>query len=262
MNSAIKKTLCFITIFFVAAKIALVLAIFVYPKFIAPEPETQSVSARILIELTNQYRQEQGVPELAVNPRLAQAAVNKAGDMFARQYFNHTSPEGKIFSDWIREVEYHYFTVGENLAIDFSDNETLFQAWLNSPEHRKNIIKPQYREIGIAALPGNFNGRPTIVVVQLFGTRLFSMNDIMPASPSASRVAPTDNFAGQPASELNVWQTIFSLPVLQKFNAWTNYLLIIFIGLVLISYAPQPRISEINIKQPIITRYHAKIFKE
>jgi uncharacterized protein YkwD len=48
--------------------------------------------------------------------------------------------------------------------------------WLNSPPHRKNLLTPGWREIGlsavhVAAAPGVFEGRETTIVTADFGTR-------------------------------------------------------------------------------------------
>lgn len=129
-------------------------------------------SVKELIILTNQYRAANNLPLLQENVRLTQAALNKAEDMLSQGYFNHTSPAGKRFSTWIKEVNYQYFCVGENLAIDFPNANDAFNGWINSQTHLANIIRPEYREIGIASVSGFYAGRPTTIIVQLFGTRI------------------------------------------------------------------------------------------
>lgn len=129
-----------------------------------------------IIELTNSYRQSIGLNQLAINPRLTQAAVNKAKDILAGGYFNHSSPTGRKFSDWIKEVGYTYFYVGENLAIDFQNSQDTFEAWLKSETHRRNLEQKEFQETGVAAINGNYDGRKTTVIVQLFGTRALAEN--------------------------------------------------------------------------------------
>lgn len=136
-----------------------------------------SQMSEAIIKLTNIYRQEAGLKPLLINPRLTQAAINKANDIITNQYFSHTSPEGKRFSDWIKEVNYSYFYSGENLAIDFTSAEDAFSAWLKSDKHRQNIERSEFQEIGVASISGKFNGRQTTVIVQLFGSRVLGAND-------------------------------------------------------------------------------------
>jgi len=134
--------------------------------------------AQELINLTNQYRLDHGLNQLIPNPRLTQAAINKAHDILANNYFNHTSPSGKRFSAWIKEVGYPYLYAGENLAIDFTNTEELFNAWIKSDKHRENIERPNFQEIGIASLTGIFDKKKTNVVVQFFGTRNLTTSEL------------------------------------------------------------------------------------
>jgi hypothetical protein len=68
----------------------------------------------------------------------------------------------------VRDTGYKYSFVGENLAIDFDENEDVIDAWMASVSHRKNILNARYEEIGIAAVEGIFMGEKTIVVAQIF----------------------------------------------------------------------------------------------
>jgi len=107
---------------------------------------------------------------LAESAKLNQAAQLKAENMVANNYFNHTSPSGISPWYWFTKVGYNYKYAGENLAIGFFDSQEVYQAWLNSPEHRANIVNPNYTEVGTAVLSG-FGSNNTIVVVQEFGSQ-------------------------------------------------------------------------------------------
>ena len=122
-----------------------------------------------IIHLTNIERSNNELSSLRENDLLTRAAQNKAKDILASQEFEHNIG-AKKFSDWIRAVNYTYSYIGENLAIDFSDSGDVIDAWMKSPLHKKNILNPEFREIGVAAIEGEFKGHKTIVVVQLFGT--------------------------------------------------------------------------------------------
>ncbi len=154
----------------VAFKTFIGFSLFSYPT--ASAYNNSEVSANDLINLTNQYRVNRGLKPLTPNARLTQAALNHANDIISKDYFDHTSPDGKKFSDWIKEVNYNYFYVGENLAIDFDNDSRAFQAWVESPGHLANIEKPQYQEIGVATVRGKMKGRMTTIMVQMFGSRL------------------------------------------------------------------------------------------
>lgn len=136
-------------------------------------PQTElfaDISRSIIIELTNKDRRVAGLDDLEENMRLNEAAYLKAKDILALDYFNHYSPQGKSPWYWFEESGYNYWTAGENLGIGFLDSEEIYQAWYESPDHRYNLLNPDYKEIGIAVLEGNFKGNTTKVVVQLFGS--------------------------------------------------------------------------------------------
>jgi len=123
-----------------------------------------------LTDETNSQRAADNLSKLHMNPLLQAAAQEKANDMAANNYFAHTSPAGKTPWYWFASVGYNFIYAGENLAVNFSDSEDVTNAWMNSPEHRANILNANFTEIGMATAQGEFNGSPAIYVVELFGT--------------------------------------------------------------------------------------------
>ena len=89
--------------------------------------------------------------------------------MAQKEYFSHTSPEGKTPWYWFRKNGYSYIYAGENLAIHFFDSKDLVQAWLDSPSHRANILNKNFSNIGVGISKGLYEGKETIFIVQLFG---------------------------------------------------------------------------------------------
>lgn len=128
------------------------------------------ISKNFLIQLTNIERENLKIPPLRENALLDQAAYLKAQDMMKNDYFSHQSPQGLTPWFWFKETGYNYKFAGENLAIGFLDSEEVFKGWLESPSHKNNILNPNYKDIGIAVLKGDFSGNDTTVVVQLLGT--------------------------------------------------------------------------------------------
>ncbi|PIT93843.1 hypothetical protein COU00_02215 [Candidatus Falkowbacteria bacterium CG10_big_fil_rev_8_21_14_0_10_43_11] len=127
-----------------------------------------SITPANLIELTNQERAKYNLPKLTINELLTKAAEQKAEAIFAVQKFSHNFADKK-FSGWIKEQGYQYSIVGENLAINFTASEPLFNAWLASPMHKKNILHDDFREIGLAIKTSYWLGEETTLVVELFG---------------------------------------------------------------------------------------------
>lgn len=131
---------------------------------------SSEITVNKVLTQTNNERIKLGLPELTFNSTLSQSAELKAKDMFANDYWAHTSPQGVTPWDFFKSAGYDYSIAGENLAKDFYDTEGLLKAWMNSPTHRDNIIKSKYQEIGIAVVNGVLGGVKTTLVVQHFGT--------------------------------------------------------------------------------------------
>jgi len=134
-----------------------------------------------LLNLTNKQRTSLGLSELRLNTKLSDAAARKASDMFSHDYWSHTSPEGKTPWEFITSSGYHYTMAGENLAKNFSNSAGVVEAWMASPTHKDNIVKPGYREIGFAIVNGILNGEETTLVVQMFGAS--DTEDIIASKP-------------------------------------------------------------------------------
>jgi uncharacterized protein YkwD len=122
-----------------------------------------------IIRLTNQARIERGVTNLSESSLLNAAARAKAQDMLADNYFDHYSPKGATPWNFVLSSGYDYSLAGENLAMDFNTVEGTTTAWLNSPSHARNLLSPDFTDIGVAVVNGNLEGHSTTLVVQMFG---------------------------------------------------------------------------------------------
>ncbi len=131
---------------------------------------TDVSTVRLLI-LTNEQRASNGLGKLTYNPELAAAAAAKAQDMFAKGYWAHFGPNGESPWNFILGSGYQYDSAGENLAKNYATSEDVVNAWMNSPTHRDNIVKPNYQDIGFAVVNGTLQGEETTLVVQMFGSR-------------------------------------------------------------------------------------------
>lgn len=155
-----------------------------------------AVISSSLVSLANGDREAQGLAPLALNPTLVAVAQAKANDMAAKGYFAHTSPEGHDPWYWFGVEGYSYRYAGENLAVDFTDSVTVEEAWMNSPEHRANLLDNHYTEIGIATAQGMFNGHQTTFVAEEFGTPAPAPTEFAEPAP------PALNTAQEPQPEL------------------------------------------------------------
>ena len=149
-----------------------------------------------LYQLVNQERAEQGLPVLARNTKLEQAAFKKAQDMFAKDYWAHYAPDGST-TPWqfILSAGYTYKYAGENLAKDFDTSTAVVTAWMASASHRANIVNTKYKDFGLVAVSGTLLGEETTLVVQMFGSTL-GATATTPPSSGGTVSQPTGGTAG------------------------------------------------------------------
>ncbi|MFZ6015253.1 MAG: CAP domain-containing protein [Patescibacteria group bacterium] len=122
-----------------------------------------------ILALTNSARAAIGIPGLTMNAQLSASAAAKAQDMLKNQYFAHHSPSGVSPWYWIKWAGYDYQHSAENLAVHFNSSESVYNGWMASASHKKNIVNPDFIETGVGIAMGEFEGVDTIFVVQHFG---------------------------------------------------------------------------------------------
>lgn len=128
-----------------------------------------------ILSMVNNSRVDAQVIQLEIDPELSQAAQAKADDMVANDYFSHFGPDGKKPWDWIDYTKYNYSIAGENLGKDFITAEAVHRALMASSTHKKNILNPRYRNLGIGIATGKIDNRDTLVLVQMFGATIDSV---------------------------------------------------------------------------------------
>lgn len=154
--------------------------------------ESANVSMEALLDEANAARKSNSLEELHLSQKLNQAAYLKATDMFTHQYWGHTGPDGTKPWKWLVDVDYGYSKAGENLAKNFYTAEAVNAAWMNSPEHRTNILEPDYTEVGFAVASGKLDGKSTTIVVALYG-RPASAGVVLPTAAVASAQSSSFN---------------------------------------------------------------------
>ena len=150
----------------------------------APNRPTVALSSleRGVLTDINAFRRAHHLSALRLSAPLTSAAVTHTQEMAVQGYFAHESADGSLFWKRIRSfypsTPWTFWSVGENLlwsSPDVGASQAL-QLWLNSPEHRANLMNPQWREIGVAsvhatAAPGVFHGLDVTIVTTDFGAR-------------------------------------------------------------------------------------------
>lgn len=134
------------------------------------QPFTKAGLARLasdVVTLTNAERTGAGLAPLAVDPTLTSAAQAHSDDMVARDFYAHTTPEGRQPWDRAATAGSTHRGIGENIACGQRSPAEVVLGWMNSPGHRANILKPDFTHIGI--------GHATGSLVGTYWTQLFGM---------------------------------------------------------------------------------------
>lgn len=149
-------------------------------------PRTQSASlssleAGVLVDI-NAFRAQHHLARLHLSGQLTAAAHAHSRQMAQDGYFAHESANGAAF--WKRIEGFYatsptrYWSVGENLLWSSPDVDPAgaLQLWMNSPEHRANILTARWREIGVSAVhltsaPGTYHGLEVTIITTDFGVR-------------------------------------------------------------------------------------------
>jgi uncharacterized protein YkwD len=139
------------------------------------------LNGQILREM-NRVRRAHGLATLKPSSRLTAAAASHSRAMATKGFFAHSSTNGSVF--WKRIARFYptgdhrYWEVGENLVWQASElsAKQAVRRWMKSPPHRVNLLKPGWREIGLAAVhspsaPGAYKNMAVTIVTADFGVR-------------------------------------------------------------------------------------------
>ena len=115
-------------------------------------------------ELINQKRIENGLDILAIDDDVQNLCRIKASEMVEKEYFSHNSPTYGTIFEMIKNDKISYKVAGENIAGN-SDNQKAVDAWMNSENHKANILSRNYNYTGIAVVNSPKYGK---IFVQVF----------------------------------------------------------------------------------------------
>jgi uncharacterized protein YkwD len=136
-----------------------------------------------IVREANRVRATHGLRALAVAPGLQAAANSMSRLMLVQGFFAHDAPGGESFGERLKRfypLRSGGWLVGENLLWSSGGiaPAAAIRMWLDSPEHRKILLTPDWREVGIGAIGANSAsgvyaaaGGPVVVVTMDFGTR-------------------------------------------------------------------------------------------
>ena len=117
-----------------------------------------------VLNLINEYRNENGLEDLTIDAKLQETAKIKAEDLVKNNYFSHTSPTLGTPFELMKSQGIRYKIAGENLAGNISSQKAV-EAWINSKDHRENILEKKFHKTGIFVIESPVYGK---IYVQLF----------------------------------------------------------------------------------------------
>ena len=172
-----------------------------------PNQFNPSLLEWILVYLTNQVRESHHLTACHPDSKLKKAGRRHSREMVRLNYFSHRSPtpKNRYLIDRLKNtgLVLDNTTMGENLAVDYFlkiagvpfytnhangkdqyiDSKTgkpipyqtyrefasrTVQNWMESPNHRENILNRDFDRIGIGVAVGNYNNMQAIYVTQCF----------------------------------------------------------------------------------------------
>ena len=147
---------------------------------VEPTPDNLAHVGDVIFCLMNAMRADNGLPALRLQSQLTQASLGHSQDMVQNQYFAHDSQDGRDVVARLKQVGYipavGDWVIGENLAWgsgSLGTPQALVNAWMNSPEHRANLLATDYQDVGMGVVYGtpSPDAPDGVTVTTDFGTR-------------------------------------------------------------------------------------------
>ena len=107
-----------------------------------------NIDIEYILNKINSIRNENGIASLTLDDLLTSTAQNKARDMVENNYFSHNSPTYGSPFEMMKSAGVIYKTAGENIAGNPSIDDAI-SSFLESENHKKNILSNSYNYIGI-----------------------------------------------------------------------------------------------------------------
>lgn len=141
-------------------------------------PQTQSLATdrksveNLIFTKTNEERVSAGLSPLELDPRLIEPAYVHSEDMALNVYFAHEGLDGCDAVCRIKDVDYSFSMLGENLyylgGYKLDEEELasrIVTGWMKSPHHRENILNPEFTHGAVSVY---------VVKDRLYATALYS----------------------------------------------------------------------------------------
>lgn len=147
------------------------------------DPAFLATLDRRIITLTNQQRAAHGLAPLSESNDLDIIAAARSQDMVKRNYFDHFDPTGPpdatghrpaAVQELLERNNIAYAEVGENLIgntgfpLNSGTPAQVVGAWMKHPEHRANILRASYTNVGVGIAAEMEPSGLRVVITQVF----------------------------------------------------------------------------------------------
>ncbi|WP_426752437.1 CAP domain-containing protein [Myxococcus sp. Y35] len=132
----------------------------------AAEPTTLEDARGALYERINALRRAHGVPELSPDAVLERVALDYSTRMAKEGFFAHIAPDGSTLAKRLPSTA-RYVRAGENLGLAAGPLAAHFGIE-HSPGHRRNLLDPGFRYMGVGVAFHTVNGRQEAILTEVF----------------------------------------------------------------------------------------------
>ena len=113
-----------------------------------PQPPSGQTPEQAVLKLVNDQRAVKGCKALVIDDRITTAAQAHSTDMATKNYFSHTSKDGRTFDQRMRDAGYPK-PGGENIAMGYPTPAAVMDGWMKSQGHRENILNCEFTAMGV-----------------------------------------------------------------------------------------------------------------
>lgn len=117
--------------------------------------------------IANVYRYKKGLKQFDWHKSVHAAASEHSQNMEKHNFFDHDGPNGTTLRSRLNSSGINWTNAGENIAVGYNDPISLIAAWINSPEHRANLVG-DFEYASVAVIIEKRADSPRILATQLF----------------------------------------------------------------------------------------------
>lgn len=126
-----------------------------------------------IVHHINAVRMANGLRRVHITRRLTRVAEDQNMKMLRSGLFSHDTGNGMSFDYRVRKLR--FARLGETLAWAPARASAapwdIVRGWMHSPGHRRLLLDPRFRRVGVSQMSGVIEGRPGVITTAEFSTR-------------------------------------------------------------------------------------------